>query len=56
MQNYEEMLQDTFDEITQIGAGGGGTIFKAHHKRLDKEVVLKKIHINQLKSIDRRGE
>lgn len=56
MQSYLEMMQSTFDNITQIGAGGGGTIFKAYHKRLDIEVVLKKIHTNQLKSIDHKGE
>lgn len=56
MQDYEEIMRDTFDEITQIGAGGGGTVFKAHHKRLDKDVVLKKIHTNQLKSINHRAE
>lgn len=56
MQDYEEMMRDTFDEITQIGAGGGGTVFKAHHKRLDKDVVLKKIHTDQLKNINHRAE
>lgn len=56
MQNYQEMMQGTFDQITQIGAGGGGTIFKAHHKRLDKEVVLKKIHTSQLNYVSHRGE
>lgn len=56
MQNYQEMMQGTFDQITQIGAGGGGTIFKAHHKRLDKEVVLKKIHTSHLSHISHRGE
>lgn len=56
MQNYQEMMRDTFDEMTQIGIGGGGTIFKAHHKRLDKDVVLKKIHTSQIKNISHRGE
>lgn len=56
MKNYEEILSDTFDQITQIGEGGGGTIFRAYHKRLEKDVVLKKIHTDQLKSIDRKGE
>jgi len=48
MRDYQEMMRDTFDQVTQIGAGGGGTIFRAHHKRLDKEVVLKKIHVRLL--------
>ena len=54
--NYQEMMQDTFDQIEQIGAGGGGAIFKAHHKRLDKDVVLKKILTNRLSSMEHRGE
>ncbi len=56
MQKYLEMMQDTFKDITQIGSGGGGTIYKAYHKRLDIEVVLKKIHTSQLKSIDHKAE
>ena len=56
MQSYQELLGQTFDQMTEIGSGGGGTVFRAHHKRLDKEVVLKKIHTNQLKNINRRAE
>ncbi len=56
MRGYQEMMQETFDQITQIGAGGGGTIFKAHHKRLDKDVVLKKIHVGLLGNIGKRDE
>ncbi|MBQ7774503.1 MAG: protein kinase [Lachnospiraceae bacterium] len=55
-QDFQKIMQDTFEDIVQIGAGGGGTVYKAHHKRLDKDVVLKKIHGSQLQSIDRRGE
>ncbi|MBR4082985.1 MAG: protein kinase [Lachnospiraceae bacterium] len=55
-QDFQKLMEDTFENIVQIGAGGGGTVYKAHHKRLDKDVVLKKIHSNQLQSIDRRGE
>ena len=56
VQDYSQLMQDTFDNIVRIGAGGGGSIFKAHHKRLDKDVVLKKIHSSQISNIDRRGE
>ena len=56
MQNYQQMMQDTFDNITQIGAGGGGTIYKAYHKRLGIDVVLKKIHKEQVNHIDREIE
>ncbi len=36
----------TYQIIGQIGEGGGGTIYKAFHTRLQKYVVLKKIHEN----------
>lgn len=35
---------DTYQIIEKIGAGGGGTIYKAFHNRLQMYVVLKKIH------------
>lgn len=56
MQNYQEMMKSTFDNITQIGAGGGGAIYKAYHKRLGIEVVLKKIHTNKLNTISHEAE
>ena len=56
MEDYQKMLEETFKEIVQIGKGGGGTVFKAYHKRLEKEVVLKKINVNQLSNIERRAE
>lgn len=37
---------DTYQIIEKIGSGGGGTIYKAFHNRLQKFVVLKKIHEN----------
>lgn len=39
-------LESTYTILEEIGSGGGGTVFKAYHKRLQKEVVLKKIHSN----------
>lgn len=50
------LLQDTFSDVEQIGAGGGGTVFKAYHKRLEKTVVLKKIHTNQVRKSTNRTE
>ena len=41
--NYPEELTSTYDIYEQIGAGGGGTVYRAVHKRLQKEVVLKRI-------------
>lgn len=37
-------LQDTYRDIVRIGAGGSGTVYKAYHIRMEKYVVLKKIH------------
>ena len=45
----------TYTILGVIGKGGGGTVYKAYHKRLKKEVVLKKIHKN-LTEINARNE
>ena len=42
--NTFDKLSDTYEVIGEIGSGGGGTVFKARHRRLDKEVVIKKVH------------
>ncbi len=49
-------LQSTYTDIVEIGAGGGGTVFRAYHIRMQKYVVLKKIHENIQNSVDIRGE
>lgn len=33
-----------YEVYEQLGAGGGGSVFKAYHKNLRKAVVIKKIH------------
>lgn len=38
-----ETLTDTYEIQERLGAGGGGIVYKAYHKRLRKEVVLKQI-------------
>ncbi len=40
---YPKELTQTYDIYEQIGAGGGGIVYRAMHKRLQKQVVLKKI-------------
>lgn len=37
-------LMDTYELYETLGVGGGGTVMKAYHKRLRKDVVIKKIH------------
>ncbi len=43
MAEYNSPL-DIYEIQGTIGKGGGGTVFKAFHKRLQKPVVIKKIH------------
>ncbi|MBQ9991584.1 MAG: protein kinase [Lachnospiraceae bacterium] len=38
-----QILEDTYQIIEEIGAGGGGIVFKAKHLRLQTDVVIKKI-------------
>ncbi|MCM1540545.1 MAG: serine/threonine-protein kinase [Blautia sp.] len=49
-------LQGTYTDIVEIGSGGGGTVFRAFHVRMEKYVVLKKIHDNIKDNVDIQGE
>lgn len=49
-------LQGTYTDIVEIGSGGGGTVFRAYHVRMQKYVVLKKIHDSIQNNVDIRGE
>ena len=46
---------DIYEIQGTIGKGGGGTVYKAIHKRLQKEVVIKKIH-DSVRAEERRNE
>ena len=37
------ILDGTYEVISEIGAGGGGIVYKARHLRLQTDVVIKKI-------------
>lgn len=37
---------DTYESPVEIGKGGAGTVYKSYHKRLRKDVVLKKINVS----------
>lgn len=37
------VLEDTYEIMEEIGAGGGGVVFRARHLRLQTDVVVKKI-------------
>lgn len=41
--DYPIELTQTYEIYEQIGAGGGGTVYKGLHKRMEKEVVIKKL-------------
>ena len=40
----EIKIPDVYEIHEELGAGGGGTVFKAYHKNLRKNVVIKKLH------------
>ena len=51
-----KIIASTYEILREIGAGGGGTVYLAHHSRLDKLVVLKvdnRRHQVNLKSLRR---
>ncbi len=52
----KEEFNGLYSEITKIGSGGGGVIFKAYHLRLQKYVVLKKIRAQVKGILDERVE
>lgn len=52
----QEILNNSYKILEEIGSGGGGVIYKAYHIRLEKYVVLKKIKDNVKGKIDIRGE
>ncbi len=54
--NIQEKLKDTYDIIGQIGEGGGGSVYKAYHKRLQKEVVIKRMHMKSRNELKNRQE
>lgn len=49
-------IAETYEISEEIGSGGGGTVYKAYHKRLQKEVVIKKIHEEVQDIVNRRAE
>lgn len=49
-------FDDTYDIICELNSGGGGIIYKAYHKRLNKFVAVKRIKNSVKDKIDVRGE
>ena len=52
--NEGEILSSTYEIREQIGSGSGGTIYRAYHKRLQKDVVLKKINQSSERNEDEK--
>lgn len=49
-------ISDTYEVLEKIGSGGGGTVYRAFHKRLQKDVVIKQIHQNITNLVNCRQE
>lgn len=43
MEDNKSIFSDTYEVIGYLQSGSGGMVYKAYHKRLKKEVVLKRI-------------
>jgi serine/threonine-protein kinase len=54
--NQFEGIQDTYEIREVIGDGGGGKVYKAYHKRLQKIVVIKEMKEAAKKVLDTRTE
>lgn len=50
------VINDTYRIDAKIGAGGGGTVYKAYHLRLQKYVVVKRINDAWVDVMDSRKE
>ena len=47
---------DMYEIKEQIGAGGGGSVYRCFHKNLQTDVVLKKVHSHITDKSQRRAE
>lgn len=51
-----DVLNETFEVIREIGQGGTGIVYLAYHRRLQKQVVIKKIREDFVGRIHERAE
>lgn len=56
MTNERSLLAGTYEIIEEIGAGGGGIVYRAIHKRLQIDVVIKKIKEEVVSKVKVRQE
>ena len=50
MWNTNDIIDDTYMIMNELGRGGTGVIYLAYHLRLEKYVVLKRIKDKQILS------
>jgi len=50
------LLNETYEIREKLGSGGGGTVFKAYHRRLQCDVVVKKIKDEVKGKLENRAE
>ena len=51
-----DLLSGVYEIIQEIGAGGTGVIYLGYHRRLQKQIVIKRIKDNYTGRINVRGE
>ena len=56
MDERRQVFLNTYEIKEQIGEGSGGTVIKAYHRNLQKDVVLKKMHEDAAKVLNKRSE
>ena len=56
MIEINQILNNTYKIIEQLGSGGGGIVFKAYHMRLEKYVAVKLIKEEILGAVNERAE
>lgn len=54
--NKGEILENTYEILEEIGAGGGGVVYRARHLRLNIDVVVKRIKDNVVDKVNTHAE
>lgn len=54
--NAIEVLNETYQIVSEIGSGAGGVVYHAYHKRLQTDVVIKRIKDEVVGKIQGRSE